>query len=1604
MMQNTSSKLVFSLIIMLQTNLLYSQIGGNERRYISIGSLQSYYTAYGSERAWNGSYYEGLVWPADYSHQDNAVIKRAWIAASDFTDENGTDWDYWGTYIYNNYVENSLFPVELKQTAKFNHPAVYVDGYNTSQDLNIVDEINADQIPDRIVTNVVNTSLGLTMTRRISAFSQQYHDNYFIKEFIFTNTGNVDYDEEIELVDSLNGVRVGWGIRYSVCREGASIVDRQQMWGKHSWVSKRGEDYPDHVNEIITGNDTIVDWIRCGFSWFGQSEIVSFDNIGAPDIWDGGRLSAPQHAGVAILHVDSSATNNNDDPFQPAVLGWHAGDSYPSVGNMTQSDLPGMIQLYDFLSGNPYPNATMGGTDRMWENNTTSITDPVDPYTVHGDGGGTNLWICYGPFDLAHGDSIVIVEVEGINGLSRQMCEMIGNRWLQAYQDPNDTGPFDLPDGTTTNDKNVFKNAWVYTGVDSILLTFTRAKRNYDANYNIPQPPPPPATFEVISLNDRIILNWDSNAESFLSFAGYKIYRADVRYDTVYNEIFSCGPGTDHPVIVNTIEDTSTVYGTNYYYYIVSFDDGNANDIEPGVPLISSRFLTRTNQPAYLRDYPVINADVYVSPDGNDNNSGLSPDSALLKIGTARSRIVSSGLNPHTIYLSAGTYSPSTNGESFPLNWKSSVSLSGAARETTILDAENSGGILNFDEDDNLIIENVTLKNGQSNFGGGIRSVSSNIEFLNVIIEGNTATEKGGGIYCNSSTIGLTNVTIKDNSASGSGGGIYFGADSDINFDSTNTCNLYNNTAAVGFDISLYTHYGEFNIDLVLDTFTVMQPTDYHIYTTHNFTFDIMNSHIEQIDADLYVDPDGDNNNGGLSPSDPLRTITQALITIRSDYLNPHTIHLAEGIYSFSTNGESYPLYGNSFLSLSGVAPESTILDAEGTTSIFSCLGDSIFTIDNLSIINGGGSGIYCYASNPILSNLKICNNSANSGGGIFCWGDSRVQISNSTISGNTAIHAGGGIDCYGVTSSGYSQIDLSNTIIRANLAGSQGGGISIRGNLASASFDNVNRCNIFLNEAGELGSDLYSGYFAPIIEVVVDTFTVLYPIDEYAYPVDNFTFDILNYKIEQAEADLYVSPNGNNNNTGLSDSEPLKTIAYALDLIFTDESRPHTIYLAEGVYSPSTNGESFPVNCKSYVSIEGIDEETTILDAEGLASVIHCENVNDINIENLTIKNGISDNGGGIFCFNSNPNISSVIIIDNIASSSGGGLYFESAPSLLSNMEITGNAATLYGGGIYCGDSSNLVINNIILNNNKANSRGGGLYTSASNPILVNTIINGDSSRYGGGIYCTESSPNLIRVTINGNTASNRGGAVYSSESNPLFTNVTITGNTAVSRGGGLHCVQNSSLRLINTILWNDTPQEIYPPSCEAYVFYSNVQGSWDGEGNIDSEPLFVDPENGDFNLQVGSPCIDTGTDFFIWESDTLINLSPDEYGGNAPDMGAYESPYTVAIKDEQMLPSKFTIYQNHPNPFNPITTIQYELPHRSEIQITIYDLLGRTVTTLVSETQDAGYRSIQWDATNDKNQLVSAGVYFYQIKVYNPAAIGAGNYTQTRKMVVLK
>jgi hypothetical protein len=104
----------------------------------------------------------------------------------------------------------------------------------------------------------------------------------------------------------------------------------------------------------------------------------------------------------------------------------------------------------------------------------------------------------------------------------------------------------------------------------------------------------------------------------------------------------------------------------------------------------------------------------------------------------------------------------------------------------------------------------------------------------------------------------------------------------------------------------------------------------------------------------------------------------------------------------------------------------------------------------------------------------------------------------------------------------------------------------------------------------------------------------------------------------------------------------------------------------------------------------------------------------------------------------------------------------------------------------------------------------------------------------------------------------------------------------------------------------------------------------------------------------------------------------------------------FLVGIQDQPVQPHNFKLYQNFPNPFNPNTSIKYELNKSGKISLKIYNILGQEVRTLINTKQSQGIHSVLWDGKNNHGQLVSSGVYLYRLE--------AGEFVKTRKMILVK
>lgn len=582
------------LFTFLSIILIVPELHADETKWISIGMLHDWYSSAGAEievgrRGLVTDQQDGLQWPALFQYQDMQAAKGLWIGASNYADPLAGGKTYEKKVVHAGprvLDETSEFmPQKFEMVGKFDHPTVVVDGVLAS-DLAYEDKVNRvdEDLPtDRMLVNVVNTSIGITIRRKIYAYSNRYHDNYFIYEYTFKNTGIYDADESTHNV-TLNDVIFFFQFRYAVAKHlgsyGYNYAPQSATWGHNT------------MNEIL--HPQYGDNLRGIYAWHGLHSGYTGDNIGGPNLGStsitaNGFLGGAQFPGTVTLHADKGPNDHSDDTSQPFSAPYFSSDAGVTQQN-DQFNGVKMISEYNLMNEG-LPDETHA--EDVGNGNADEYAPPGET-----NPGGFSQGIGYGPYpSLAPGDSVRIVLAEGANGISWEKRHSIGSKWF------NETTPYILPNGNETSDRNQYKDAWVFTGKDSIKKTFERAIQTWDNDLVIDPTPPPPNTFAVTSGGDRITLEWAKNAESYDNFGGYRVYRSLHTPDTTFEMIFECGDGTNNPV-VNLYEDKSAQRGFEYYYYITTYDDGSVNTIKPGARIESSLFWTKTSEPAYLRRQP----------------------------------------------------------------------------------------------------------------------------------------------------------------------------------------------------------------------------------------------------------------------------------------------------------------------------------------------------------------------------------------------------------------------------------------------------------------------------------------------------------------------------------------------------------------------------------------------------------------------------------------------------------------------------------------------------------------------------------------------------------------------------------------------------------------------------------------------------------------------------------------------------------------------------------------------------------------------------------------------------------------------------------------
>ncbi len=533
-------------------------------------------------------------------------------------------------------------------------------------------------------------------------------------------------------------------------------------------------------------------------------------------------------------------------------------------------------------------------------------------------------------------------------------------------------------------------------------------------------------------------------------------------------------------------------------------------------------------------------------------------------------------------------------------------------------------------------------------------------------------------------------------------------------------------------------------------------------------------------------------------------------------------------------------------------------------------------TIDGFTLQNGSGTygGMYNANASPTIGNCVFSKNTATgNGGGMYNDSSSLPTVTNCTFTANTSSAFGGGIYT-------LAPLSLTGCTFSGNAAvggnGGGGGGIS-----ASASLS-VTDCT-FTGNTATGGNECDGGgiWSSAPLSVTHCTFAGNTTVNGY-----------------------YHSGGGGVYSTSASLS--------VRNCTFTGNSAGGSSGGA-GICCLNCNSSSLISNCVFSTNKNPANGGGGGVSLSGSPTITGCT---------FTGNTASGSYGGGGIYSSGSPSITSCTFTGNTATSSGGGIYSSGSPSM-SSCDFTGNTATSSGGGVCFTGSPTITL--CTFTGNTTSGSGGGLYSTGSPSITgcaftLNTSTNGggiystaqitasacnilqntatSTSIGGGGMYLGGGSSTLINCVFALNNSCYNGGGLYNASSTPTLKNCTFSANQALygGNGGAIYNDGSSSSRVTSGILWEDTGyvysgNEIYDTSTASTVIYSCIQYGWSGTNNITSNPLFVDPADGDCRLIGGSACIDAALADSAVTTDLLGTTR-----GTKPDMGAYEYTGTPA------------------------------------------------------------------------------------------------------------
>ena len=805
--------------------------------------------------------------------------------------------------------------------------------------------------------------------------------------------------------------------------------------------------------------------------------------------------------------------------------------------------------------------------------------------------------------------------------------------------------------------------------------------------------------------------------------------------------------------------------------------------------------------------------------------------------------------------------------------------------------------------------------------------------------------------------------------------------------------NYFENNSS-GNGENFYSHGYDGSIDV---SGSVFENIDCGTNTVNEFILHSIEDQADYIQDDIvgncidnntfYVSSENGSDNNPGTETEPFLSIRHALSHVKGNGQETTTINIASGVYSKEMNGEVFPIVVPDNVHLIGSDSETTILDANanadneaGVMVIPECVN---VKVANLTLTGGyseghgcaGGGGLLVTANDPVnqdfedirpnhamVENLILENNHSHNGGGISFWRVSGASIANVIARNNQATFNGGGIFIYCSNDITISDIDVYNNEALGwdmGFAGTfaHGGGMMLAG--MSGTLTNI---SITENSALSGGGLFTTGS--------MNTWTM---------------------------TDGTISDN--------------TTTGFGGGFQLVDRAEPTLINVIIDNNSASSGG--------------GISVGTTT------PTFRHCTITNNIATSSL------DGNGGGVFVYNeydwmnwtnlegSWPSFYDCVITGNSSARDGGAVgygypSFNGPPdgATFNRVLIADNHADYLSCGIGVSGGHAEIFNTTIANN----TMDGTTYASGGVDVvwdgsveIVNSIVWNNANDFGYEIaFYGYSMVSIDHSAVPGDMYEDMGeNNITEPFFDPLFVNdengdytlapesPCIDAGTADLNGDGIDDLgisYSGSAPDMGAFEWTLLPAPITNFSLNSFSSY--VVLSWDP----------ITDDNFEYYLLERSTDVDF-TDNVMY--DTLLQayfldqeLEFDtEYFYRVSYYSLLQSQYSevlsvtlqqLDVSDGNNLPGSFALHQNYPNPFNPVTNLNYDLPEDAIVNITVFDMMGKVVRTLVSGSQSAGYRTIQWNAANDNGQPVSAGLYIYTIH--------AGDFNQTRKMILLK